>query len=321
MKHRAIAWAGVTAGLAAIGGSAAFWRYGFTSPPPYMQGEAIALEAPLRPWEEHDRIVKARGWPYVFRVDGRHHLVYFGAGHTQDPRDPQIAEVRRLWESLQPTAALCEGRLGFFAGGFDAGVRMFGESGAVYRLARRGGVPIYSLELPYEREIAAVLAHGHIPKRVALYYTLRVFWGDDGHHSSDPATLAAELLRKRTDVAGLRGTLSTVAEMDELWAKDQPGSPSWRSQAGLDAGTPLEAVEATSRRVRTEHMARAVIDLALKGERVFAIAGGSHVIRQEPAIRAALGLPPPEPAPERGAQGEPDRFKGGTPIRVYAVDL
>ena len=36
-------------------------------------------------------------------------------------------------------------------------------------------------------------------------------------------------------------------------------------------------------------MIRTLVELTSRGERVFAVVGASHVIRQEPALRKALG--------------------------------
>lgn len=43
-----------------------------------------------------------------------------------------------------------------------------------------------------------------------------------------------------------------------------------------------------SREVRGEHMVRTLVDLAARGERVLAVVGASHVIRQEAALGKAL---------------------------------
>lgn len=40
-------------------------------------------------------------------------FVVFGASHTRDPKDPQIAEIEFKWKQLKPTIALVEGRLDF----------------------------------------------------------------------------------------------------------------------------------------------------------------------------------------------------------------
>jgi pheromone shutdown protein TraB len=50
----------------------------------------------------------------------------------------------------------------------------------------------------------------------------------------------------------------------------------------------LVEVGHASREVRGEHMVRTLVDLAARGERVFAVVGASHVIRQEPGLGKAL---------------------------------
>ena len=54
----------------------------------------------------------------------------------------------------------------------------------------------------------------------------------------------------------------------------------------------LREIDLASRRVRGEHMARVLVDLVEHGERVLAVVGSGHVIRQEWALRAALGAEP-----------------------------
>jgi hypothetical protein len=54
-------------------------------------------------------------------------------------------------------------------------------------------------------------------------------------------------------------------------------------------GVPLLVeVGHASREVRGQHMVRTLVDLAAREERVFAVVGASHVIRQEPALGKAL---------------------------------
>ena len=40
-------------------------------------------------------------------------LVVFGATHTKNSADPQLARIDETWNALDPTVALVEGRLGF----------------------------------------------------------------------------------------------------------------------------------------------------------------------------------------------------------------
>jgi hypothetical protein len=113
--------------------------------------------------------------------------------------------------------------------------------------------------------------------------------------------LARDLLQKRTDVDGLRGSLMTLADVDRVWQRDFPGEVDWRVLQG-EPGY-LDAISQSSRRIRGEHMARIQIDLVQKGERVFAVVGSGHVIRQEWNLRAVFNQ---EPAWDQPTQVEQD---------------
>ncbi|HEU5162476.1 MAG TPA: hypothetical protein VFV54_04980 [Thermoanaerobaculia bacterium] len=248
---------------------------------------AIPLQARFRTWAEHDAIVE-KTWPkpYVLELD---HLVFYGAHHTSDRHDPQLTDIEARWNAFKPTVALNEGRRrGYFLGPFAmAGSKS--ESQRLHELARRDGVAFYSLEPPYEEEVGALLKTW-TPEQVALYFTLRVYWGESGGTADEG--LAEHLRKKRTDVDGLRGSLATVADIDRVWKRDLPGQADWRTLTEEPNGSILAAIADDSRRVRGEYMARTIIDLVRKGERVFAVVGSGHVIRIEWLLRQALGPRP-----------------------------
>lgn len=258
------------------------------SPGPAVYAHASALaSSPLpsrfRTWPEHDAIV-ARTWPkpYVLELNN---LVFYGAHHTSDRNDPQLADIEARWKAFRPTVALNEGRRrGYFLGPF-AMVGPKGESQLVHELARRDGVAFYTLEPPYEQEVAALLERW-TPEQVALYFTLRVYWGESGGKADE--RLAEHLRKKRTNVDGLRGSLPGVADIDRVWAREMAGAPDWRTMREEPEGSLLAKIADDSRRVRGEYMARTLIDLARRGERVFAVAGSGHVIRLELILREAL---------------------------------
>jgi hypothetical protein len=82
----------------------------FVRPATYQP--AVVIEAvELRPWPEHDAIYQWTDFPYVLCLGrGPARMLYIGARHTSEARDPQLAEIERLWAEFQPTVALCEGR-------------------------------------------------------------------------------------------------------------------------------------------------------------------------------------------------------------------
>jgi hypothetical protein len=123
-----------------------------------------------------------------------------------------------------------------------------------------------------------------------LYFFLRVYIGESGGQANEP--LAKDLLEKRTDVDGLRGVLPSLEEVTRLWRELYPALGDWRTATGEPESGVLADISTASRRIRGEHMARTLIDLVSSGERVFAVVGSGHVIRQEWNLRAALGQEP-----------------------------
>jgi hypothetical protein len=256
------------------------------------------LAAPIMTPEEHDRHPHAR--PYILDLThGSGKLVLIGVDHTKDPSNYQIDTIKARFAASQPSVALVEGRMGFFIGPLGPGVRQFGESGAVYSLARSADIPIRTLEPAIEDEIA-MLREQWSPERVTLYYVLRGFMSDRGDATGDDATqIAASVLAKRGTLPGLDGAISSIDELDSLYRADFPGAPDWRVQPEefMWPGrhdSYLNEMATLSSKVRDEHMVRLLVHLVEKGERVFAVVGASHVIMQEPALRAVLGgLPLP----------------------------
>lgn len=254
----------------------------------------------LRNGAEHDAALSRTGNPYVLEAvtpqGGA--LLYYGARHSRDGGDPQIADIIERWEIFEPTVALCEGRQSRHVYGFlvepFAGLP---ENTLVHKLARRDDVPLVSLEPAYADEVT-VLMDRFTADQVALYFFLRVYCSEAGGQADED--LARDLLAKRTDVDGLRDSLRTLAEVDALWARDFPDEPDWRVLTTEPRHSWLGDVSDASRTARGEHMARVLLDLVGQGERVFAVVGSGHVIRQEWALRAALGLDPAWDQPEDG---------------------
>jgi hypothetical protein len=247
----------------------------------------IELTVPFRTWEEHDTLYPQGDDSYVLELArGTGSLVYFGAKHSRDPGHPRRRRIERAWEKLRPTIAFHEGRSrGFLIGPLYERLVGLPEPALVHQLARRADVPLYSLEPPYEHEVAELL-HRWSPDQVALYFTMRVYWSEAQGRADDG--LAADLLTKRTDTPALRGSLESVADIDRLWKRDFPGHPDWRTLTQEPEGTYLVDMSEASRLVRGRHMVRVLVDQVRRGERVFAVVGCSHVIRQEPTIRVLL---------------------------------
>lgn len=262
--------------------------------PPYSPSAQLPVMA-FRTAAEHEQVMEDRSWPYVLEIrTDRGALVYYGSRHTQDPEDPQIPHMLERWEALQPTVAVTENRGGFYIGGFDRAVRSLGEFAVAIEKSQEAGIPVYSLEPTWEDEVAEVVSV-YSPAEATLFYTLRVFLSERGNDRSPESTerLAQSLLRKRGSRAGLEGSLTTLAAMDSLWEANFDDLRDWRElpPQAIWPGTEDTRLQAMARHVnevRDRHAARVILDLLRRGERVFAIAGGSHVVKQEPVLVAGL---------------------------------
>jgi len=296
----------IMVGLTAVGLGVYTWQHRSPGAPPYVGGEAwssIPVDLPLRNDSEHDAaLTRNGGEPYVLEIPAGPSgaILYYGASHTRAADHPQIRDIEARWDSFRPTAALCEGRSrGYFFGALIEPFAGLPEPALVHKLARRDEVPLFSLEPQYRDEVAALLEE-FSPEQVALYFFLRVYMSEAQGFAKDG--LAADLLAKRTDVEGLRGSLASLAAVDSLWLQDFHDREDWRILTAEPQGSYLSDISAESRRIRGEHMIRTVTDLARRGERVFAVVGSGHVIRQEWNLRALFDLEPAWDQPRSGAE-------------------
>ncbi len=247
----------------------------------------IDLVIPFRTWEEHGALYPPGDDSYTLQIDEvDNQLLYFGSKHSRDRNHPQRKRIEKSWDEFKPTVALHEGRSrGYLIGPVYERLLGLPEPAIVHQLARRDDVPLYSLEPPYEHEIGELLKQWS-PDRITLYFTMRVYWSEAQGRADDG--LATDLLAKRTDTPSLRDALQSVADIDRLWKRDFPEMPSWRKLKTEPQDTYLDEISDASRLIRGRHMVRVLVDLARRGERVFAVVGCSHVIRHEPTIRDLL---------------------------------
>ncbi|TAH39250.1 MAG: hypothetical protein EYC70_00245 [Planctomycetota bacterium] len=277
------------AGLLILALAGYVWLTAWRPPPEYAGYGAIELAVPVMTAEQYQDVVATHRQPYVYELQSiAGSVLVYGAMHTKEPGDPQIEDLRQQWERFQPTAALVEGRMGFLPADFVNPIRQFGESGAVFGLAKADDVPAYTWEPPIARELGHVLEE-FTAEQVALFYVLRPYFSNLRHGKpADPEGYVEEYRRKRTQWPGLEGTLPSMAAIDAAWKRDFPDSPDWREESDQD-GLPgyLGAIANRSNAARDEHLVRVILDLTRQGRRVFAVMGSSHAVKLEPALRAA----------------------------------
>jgi hypothetical protein len=235
-----------------------------------------------------------RSWPYVLELDSPSGgaLLYYGSGHTTDPGNPQIADIVRRWNAFGPTVALTENTGGYLIGSRDRGVRKLGEFALPIDLARDAGIPVWSLEPSWEAELADAREESPA-EELLVFYTLRVLISERGDRTgADLEGLAAHLLGKRGSRPGFEGVIPDLAAFDAVWeAAFAEELGDWRTVPPeavwpRDDGHRLQRISTAVNRARDKHMTRVILHHLARGERVFALAGGSHVVIQEPALRA-----------------------------------
>lgn len=243
-----------------------------------------------------DEYAKVRhDYPYIVELQiGKGALLYFGAQHTFDPKDAQIAQIEKLWKEFRPTAAFNEGGDPSISKTIEETVSKSGESGLVRFLAARDKIPAFSLE-PSKADEAAMLLKTYTPEQVKVFYALRPV--PQYRKRKNDETIEAfmtRLLGNLSHIPGLEGAPNSIAELDRscLWLS--PHLKDWRTveQSWFDPVTShayTNHISRLSSEFRDLHMVKLLIDEVKQGKRVFAVVGGSHVVMQERALKALSG--------------------------------
>lgn len=86
----------------------------------------------------------------------------------------------------------------------------------------------------------------------------------------------------------LEGTFESIKDLDSYWKTEFPKAPNWRTLENTEQIPRLNEIGNASREIRGQHMFSSIAELVTNGERVFAVVGASHVIRQELELRRLL---------------------------------
>ena len=245
----------------------------------------------------YEEAAKSRhSFPYVIKLRaGKGTLLYFGALHNNDPKHPQNEQIQRRWKSFRPSIAFNEGGDPPTLKVAEEAVSRFGEAGLVRFLAARDNVPVRSLE-PGRAEEVATLLKSYTPEQLKVFYALRQIPAYRRGKNDETLDEKVEFtLNWLSNVPGLEGAPHTLAELGESSARLLPKLKDWREvpDSWFDPGytqppSYLNEVARQSNRFRDEYMVNLLVSEVKLGKRVFAVVGGSHVVMQERALRAAL---------------------------------
>ena len=252
-------------------------------------------DPPIMSYEEY-RTIEIFA-PYLLQAsDDSGELFYFGAEHSACPQHPQMTQIEEAWSSFKPDIAFSEGGVWPLMPTRDEAISNFGEGGLLRFLAARDSVPIFSLE-PSRVEEVLKLRREFDPEAIKLFYVLRQvmqYRRGKVYDEADLDAYATEVLHVFSRVAGMDSPPQNLAEFEMACPRRFPHLRDWR-QSPSDWFDPLADVSITNRisravgRIRDVHMVKLLAEEVQQGRRVFAVAGYTHVVMQEKALRVKIG--------------------------------
>jgi len=244
-------------------------------------------------WPEYTR--HSYQWPYILNIyTDRGALLYFGAKHSNDPRDAQFAEIEALWKQFQPQLAFNEGGDPPVAPTRDVAIMRFGEPGLIRFLAARDKIPVRSID-PTRAEEVAILEKKFPPEKIKMFFILRQL--SEYGRIIQPPESREDHLRNVIDILGLVPGLDvppkSVSELEPTFARNFPSLGDYRdANPGWFDPTLNQTAFNQIARYSSEYRDRYMVDLICRrvcgGNRVFAVVGASHVVMEEPAVRSRL---------------------------------
>lgn len=247
--------------------------------------------------EEYSKVKHSR--PYVLQIQTESTtILYFGIGHTRDPKDWQLKIADDLWSNLKPQVAIHESSTPRLESTLEDSVLMNGEPGWVGFKAKSEELPLESLD-PSKAQQVESLAKQFDPEILKSFYVLQNIYEykrrpTDRQRNSIDAVATANLLRlsaipalkgKPTNATELRAILQRVVGPD---AKIESPPLSWFDPGLVEKRTTFNDIAKTSSLIRDRFMIDRIVQLAQSNRRAFIMMGASHVVMQEPALRKRL---------------------------------
>ena len=243
---------------------------------------------------KYDEYAKGNySFPYIVELKiGKGALFYFGSRHIYDSKDVQVAQIQKLWKEFRPTVAYYESTGTSLSKTVEEAVSTSGEPGLVRFLATRDKVPYFSLE-PNRKEEVALMLQTFTPEQIKVFFVLRqVPQFIDRNSGEKIEDFMTTFLKNVSYIPGLEtAPPNSIAELDKasLWLSPQlkdwrTADRSWSDPVATKAYTNL--IARLSSEFRDTYMVNLLIEKAKQGDRIFAVVGGSHVVMQEPVLKA-----------------------------------
>lgn len=252
---------------------------------------AQTSEPEIMSYKDYGKIRHNRPYILEFKTD-QGALVYFGAGHFYSYDDKQAAEIEKRFAEFKPTVVLNESGTSPVAATAKEGVEKYGEPGLLSFLAKKYNIPIKSLDPPRLEEMKYILGTKRWTlEQVFLFYVLRrVPENNKKANPKNPEELAVEAMNQAAKMPGFDALPKTIAEFDAVVKKNLPQVADWRKidqkifDPNPDLGNFTNDIADASVNYRGRFMVKNLAAEVAKGERVFAVVGASHVVKQEKAL-------------------------------------
>lgn len=235
--------------------------------------------------------------PYILQFNtGSGSLLFYGAEHTGDPKDRQIADIERRWTAFHPTVAYNEGGDPPTLDDPDAAVKQYAEPGFLRFLAGRDHIPVATFEPSFDDEVAYALKN-YSRQQVKVFYALRQV--TEARVAAGTTPLEERIkdwLSNYLPDHGLKNSPNTLEEFTESCKSLFPDLTDWR-KVSEDWFDPTQSGHYTNDLAndtgvfRDKHIFHVLVERAKRGDRVFAVIGASHVVVQEAALMRVLGKP------------------------------
>lgn len=241
-------------------------------------------------WDDY--IHKFRNEPYILRLDVEDSsLLYYGAFHKVDPEDPQFIDIEQRWADFRPTYVYCEGLIWPVEKSRTEAILRYGEQGLITYLAARDGIPIRCIDPSLSDQIL-YLKNFFRPHYIKIYFILR------------QATINRFLKRDTNDldyvnkflsvigsINGFESSPTTRLEFESMVSKCFAELDKWQNIPNSyfhssESGKFLADIHQKLNGYRDRIMIKKVRAALNVGNRVFAVVGQSHVVKQEPVLRS-----------------------------------
>ncbi len=254
-------------------------------------------EIEIMSYKEYGTIRHERPFILNFKTE-KGALLYFGIGHVFKYDDPQIAELEKRFLEFRPTLILNESGTPPVAKTAKEAVEKYGEPGLMSFLAAKHGIPVRSLDPPRMDEIKHILGLKKWSlEQVFLFYVLRrIPENNQKPNPENPDEMVLQAIKASANAPGFEGLPKDLAEFEQSVKKHFPDVKDWRQieqkifNPNPDLGRFTNDIADASVQFRGKFMVRTIAGEVKKGERVFAVVGASHVVKQKKALEQILAV-------------------------------